>query len=573
MKKNFLYAACLLATMGCMVSCIDDDNNYNYSQVNMIQGGVNNFDNISYTYNVAVGQELTISPTFKYTIDKENPDVSFEWTMDGQKIEGANQQSHTFCFDKSGSHDVSFYVIDNKTGLKFGASTVIKVMAAYQRGWVILSKADDGRAILSFITPSSIKYTTTYKDKELIRDSLVYKSSVKDINQNLVKNPTGMFLNVGNADYNDSFGIEEYDEVVVKGDQWEELNGNTLEHETYTLEEFGGDAPASIKLAEAAYTYSMKAVRSEDGYIYCNVKTDAADFHIGNFTSIPINNSMKFKRLFQYYKYDGPYCNTILALSEDNSLMAIADAGKARTYTSESSINENSRRLSSNVYNITSEDDKSISLQKIKDDIIDLRPACGSSDFGYDFTRAYPFYVALTQDPVSKLYSLMSFKVSANYGNKSYAYVKDYQKRPFGLISDYKDMAVFPSKHYVVIADGNKLYYCQYGINSDSYTELLGERKLIKTFDHDIVSLDANDLQVNMYRAKYEYPGQLGVALSNGEFFIFSIMEHEDSDGNCEAVNMVQAFPNEFVKDNKFGKIVDVLYKGGRSTNYFSYVF
>lgn len=48
MKKNFLYAACLLATMGCMVSCIDDDNNYNYSQVNMIQGGVNNFDNISY---------------------------------------------------------------------------------------------------------------------------------------------------------------------------------------------------------------------------------------------------------------------------------------------------------------------------------------------------------------------------------------------------------------------------------------------------------------------------------------------------------------------------------------------
>lgn len=134
-------------------------------------------------------------------------------------------------------------------------------------------------------------------------------------------------------------------------------------------------------------------------------------------------------------------------------------------------------------------------------------------------------------------------------------------------------MAVFPSKHYVVIADGNKLYYCQYGINSDSYTELLGERKLIKTFDHDIVSLDANDLQVNMYRAKYEYPGQLGVALSNGEFFIFSIMEHEDSDGNCEAVNMVQAFPNEFVKDNKFGKIVDVLYKGGRSTNYFSYVF
>ena len=141
MKKIFFYAW-LLATTGCMVSCIDDDNNYNYGQVNEIEGGSNNFNDINSKYNVAVGQEVTICPTFKFTIDKENPDVSYEWTLDGKKIEGANEQSHTFSFDKSGSHDVSFYVIDNKTGLKYGTSTIIKVMAAYQRGWGILSKAE-----------------------------------------------------------------------------------------------------------------------------------------------------------------------------------------------------------------------------------------------------------------------------------------------------------------------------------------------------------------------------------------------------------------------------------------------
>ena len=189
MKKIFLYA-CLLATMGCVVSCIDDDNNYNYGQVNEIEGGSSNFKDINSKYNVAVGQEVTITPTFKFTIDKENPDVSFEWTLDGQKIEGANQQSHTFCFDKSGSHEVSFYVIDNKTGLKYGVSTTIKVMAAYQRGWVVLSKGEDGRAILNFITPSSIKYTTTFEGKEFSRDSIVYKSATLDLNINLGKNPT-----------------------------------------------------------------------------------------------------------------------------------------------------------------------------------------------------------------------------------------------------------------------------------------------------------------------------------------------------------------------------------------------
>lgn len=62
MKKIFFYAW-LLATTGCMVSCIDDDNNYNYGQVNEIEGGSNNFNDINSKYNVAVGQEVTICPT------------------------------------------------------------------------------------------------------------------------------------------------------------------------------------------------------------------------------------------------------------------------------------------------------------------------------------------------------------------------------------------------------------------------------------------------------------------------------------------------------------------------------
>ena len=567
MKKIFL-SACLLATMGWVVSCIDDDNNYNYGQVNEIEGGSSNFKDINSKYNVAVGQEVTITPTFKFTIDKENPDVSFEWTLDGQKIEGANQQSHTFCFDKSGSHEVSFYVIDNKTGLKYGVSTTIKVMAAYQRGWVVLSKGEDGRAILNFITPSSIKYTTTFEGKEFSRDSIVYKSATLDLNKNLGKNPTGMFLCVGNADYYGDFGIEEFDEVIVKGDQWEELNGNTLEHETYTLEEFGDDLPEGFKPVEGTYTYSLKALRSEDNYIYCNVKTDAADFHIGNFISMPLNNSMKFKRLFSGYKY-GVNFNTLLALSEDNSLMAIADGGTVPSYGSQATISEYSRYKTGNVYDVTCEEDKTVSFKQMKDNIIELLPASDASEYQY----SDPWYVALTQDPVSKQYSLMNFMINASYRSLSFVHAEEYTKRPFGMIGNYKDMTVFPYKHYVIVADGNKLWYCQYGMIAETDNELLGERILIKTFDHDIVSVKAQDVRVNKYNNKYDYPGQLGVALDNGEFFIFSLNEQKDVEGNCEAVNMVQVFPNEFVKDNKFGTIVDVLYKGGQAKNYIMYQF
>lgn len=77
MKKIFLYA-CLLATMGSAVSCISDDNNYDYTDVNQIKGGNWNFQEIEDKYNLAVGQEVTIFPKFEFTIDKENPDVSFK---------------------------------------------------------------------------------------------------------------------------------------------------------------------------------------------------------------------------------------------------------------------------------------------------------------------------------------------------------------------------------------------------------------------------------------------------------------------------------------------------------------
>lgn len=573
MRHILLYTA--IAAMSCgMASCVDDDNNYNYGQVNEIQGGANNFGDIEDTYNIPVGQDLTITPTFTFTIDSLNPDMSYEWTMDGTPIEGASDQSHTFNFAESGTHSVSFYVTDNKSGLKYGCTTSIKVMAEYQRGWVILSKGDDGKAQLHFITPTSTKYTTQYNGSSLNRDSIVYKAVSMDVNKQLGQNPTGLTLNTGDADYYESFGIDEYDEVIVRGDQWEELNGNTLAHEVYTSEEFGGDLPEGFKPVEGAFTYSMKALRSADGYIYCNVKVNSADFHAGQYTSVPINNSMKFKRLFPNYKAGGSYFNTILALTEDNSLVGIADAGTTNSYSSDASISENSRRLSGNVYEVTDEDDPDVSFSQMADNIIDLQPAVCSPANDYDYTYSKPSYVALTQNPDSKEYTLKYFDLTASYRGDPYVLAENYQEKSVGALGDYRDMAVFANKRYVMIADGNKLYYCQYGKDPNTYSQLLGEKILVKTFDHDIVALDANDVQVNLYRNKYDYPGQLGVALSNGEFYIFSVVETEDADtGDSLSVALSQVFPNEYVETNTFGRIVDILYKKGRGTNHFMYEF
>lgn len=100
MKKLFIY---LLSAMLCtaMAGCLDDDNNYNYNNINDLgKGGIGNMKN---DYSVIVGEELTITPTFQFTIDKENPDVSYRWYLDEQLIAEATEASYTFCSEKSGS--------------------------------------------------------------------------------------------------------------------------------------------------------------------------------------------------------------------------------------------------------------------------------------------------------------------------------------------------------------------------------------------------------------------------------------------------------------------------------------
>lgn len=83
----------LLFIVAGFYSCLDDKNSFDYKQVNELDGAILNMD--EYGYEVNVGEELTISPTFKFTIDKENPDVSYEWYLDGKKLD-ATTPSYTF---------------------------------------------------------------------------------------------------------------------------------------------------------------------------------------------------------------------------------------------------------------------------------------------------------------------------------------------------------------------------------------------------------------------------------------------------------------------------------------------
>ena len=289
MNKSFVYIIIAILCVA-MSACLDDDNNYNYDKLNELQGGYQSIGGLKDDYSIAVDEKLTLTPTFKFTIDSIAPDVSYEWYLDGQLLADEQGPSYTFSSSKSGTARITFAVIDNKSGVKFARSTTVKIRTEFQRGWAILSRGNDNRSILNFIIPSTVTYFTTIDGNEEARDSLVYHRVKMDVTPNLGMNPIGLMENLGNMDYYSSLGLEVYDELLVKQDKWAELNGNTLEHELYTFEEFNNDLPDNFSPVEAAMTYSAKLLRNENGHIFLNNKIDAGDFHAGFYTSVPLNN-------------------------------------------------------------------------------------------------------------------------------------------------------------------------------------------------------------------------------------------------------------------------------------------
>ena len=244
MKRLIIYSL-LLSIVAGFYSCLDDKNSFDYKQVNELDGGISNMD--EYGYEVIVGEELTLSPKFKFTIDKENPDVSYEWYLDGKKLD-ATTPSYTFSSDKYGIYELTYSVVDNKTGVKFSKSTKITVASAYLKGWAILSDMN-GRSVLSFIKIKTVKIPYyDYYGEEAYRDSIVYEEVEKDIVPNLGTEPRRLLESTGYWDlaYQEVNSGEEvlYDELVVmQGSKWVELNGNSLMRSVYTEEEFNGDIP------------------------------------------------------------------------------------------------------------------------------------------------------------------------------------------------------------------------------------------------------------------------------------------------------------------------------------------
>ena len=514
-------------------------------------------------YLLAFEEEVTITPTFEFTIDKEKPDVSYEWRLDGVLLPEETGPSCTFSFERGGVHEVTYTVIDNKTGVKFSRSCTLRVRSPFARGWLILSEDGAQNSQLSFVGASSINYKLTVTNgtevAEIDRDSLVYNQVVENVLPGLGSHPKGLLLNAG---YLSEYGevLEIPDEVIVMQDRWAELNGITLEREVYTDEEFRGDLPQNFAPVSAAMTYSGKALLNSDGYIYWASMVTHKDFHSCGYTSVPLGKNRKFKGLYQSYKVNR-YHGVMPVFTEDNEIAGLIDDAIPAYRTPD--ILEISS-YSSQVYSVQTGEDSEAPVDeryKLEDGwkILAMMPA-SSNDAGYQDTK--PGWVAIINN--GSQYKLLYFQwkmgTARYYSRISTISFEEYE---LNGLTGFTDMAVFNNKKYVVIANGNDLFYFQYGAGNGAAL------KKLHTFNSPVKSLAANDIYV-FYNRSYpvswqpEHNGQLGLALEDNTFSIYEVWETEDSKAVATDVKINQLFPNPANPvTNNFGKIVDVHYKYG----------
>lgn len=573
MKKIILVSLLAILLAG-LVSCIDDDNNYEYTEINELDGFIENFSDQT----VIAGEEVTFSPTFKFTIDSIQPDVSYEWFLDGEKL-NTDTPEYTFSSEKSGTYELTYGVIDNKNGMKFYLSINISVLSVWQRGWLILSE-DGDRSVLSLIKVKAIKVPYINKEGEnTLRDSLVYVAAEKDIVPSLGKGPLALAPIRGYwRFYYDETGYVLYDEVLVKQkDQWVEINGNTMEKSLNTIEEFNGDIPDGYDPVDAVMTYTSKLILNRNGHIYANRKAVANDFHAGFYTSTPLWYGEKFKAIYDVCKMNDNI-NTIPVLTADNTLKYIWDGGQPWPYPT---INVGSTRYNGNVYDIVdSQNEPDSRFQKIDKEILGMWPA-STMVHTNDYSNANARWVAYMKDDANNYYMRQfGFEYDSNppVGIDENAYFE--KQINAAMFADYKGTAVFPNKQFTVIGTGSDLWYVSYRDNEASQgTKIEGG-----SFSDKIVSLSVLDINVNVGSDKYDnrgYNGHLGVAFANGEFRIYEVIEDlnislDDKVISVNKVSLKQLYPNEEsnkVGNNHFGKIIDTLYKVGSCTEVTLFTF
>lgn len=530
MKKNIIW---FVAALLLLAGCLDDDNNYDYRQVNSNDGY--KVTNMEDSYTCFEGESVLLEPKIKFSIDSLNPDASYEWYVDG--VVKSKEPTYLFVSENPGTTVIVFCSIDNKTGVKFPTKVKIEVISQYLQGWLLLSaKTGTDESQLSMVLMKEEKRARMEDGKEVQFDTIIYVGAEKDIFPSLGFGPKKL---TENFTFDENWLQPEQlgDEIlVIQRDKCLEINGNTMGLMAYPEDDFIGKAPVGFEPKDAVGNYACKYFLDENGYVYFGRNAVAIDLHTCRYLPDPAFGGRKVKSLTAAHKV--VYGHAFgLALDENNTLFGIINAV---TVSNEKGFDNGLMEDVGRVAKIDAGSYDESRFTNIPGEVL-------FNDVAYYDGEGARFLSFIKQDGkcYSHLYTLYYYReppITVDYSG--------WFQVDANMFTAVKDVAVFQHKNYAVVANGNELWHYYYGESGD-------QGKKIKTFNKPIVSISPRDFGE---RSDHADVAHLGVALEDGEFYIYEL-----SMPDVENVNLVNM--KELYSGTGFGKIVDVLCKYGESAN------
>ena len=308
MKTFNIVLSCLLAFVLCH-SCIDDEGNYDYSELTQVT--INSLPNYWTAY---LGEEFVFDPDIDYG-DADSTEFSYIWISELQ-----DEWQDTVCTEKElrytwtqmGGYWNTFIVKHDPTGALTASQFYLTISSQYSTGWTILSE-ENGTSVLSYIRRESTG-----------EDEASY-TLIKDIYAELQGEPLGTGPIRLGRHYSD-----EMDEIfVIQESGAVEISGLDFSKQITTEEEFvGGVYPAGFEPKQAEYASLIDAILGTDGNVYVRANPSSPySLHLSQYGDVPAFSNARISQLF--YSFTG---SCIFAHDElNNRMLAIYDAPQAYT--------------------------------------------------------------------------------------------------------------------------------------------------------------------------------------------------------------------------------------------------
>ena len=230
-----------------MVSCLEDEGNYAYTEVDEIT-----FEGVEEYYSIARYDDFKVTPGLKHTKDSNN--YTYKWFInDGGYDSEVIAETKDLDIEKldwaPGKHDIYYVVTDEDTEIEYEYRFKVEVLNPFYEGWLVLSEENGGSRL------DMISY--------LFEEYIVKNDVLSIANSELELSGVPESLMIYQWDRR-VLGIY----ITTSGNGTVRLTPNTFETSRALSSEFASDQPADLKADNLVSPYPNYGYAAANGNIY-----------------------------------------------------------------------------------------------------------------------------------------------------------------------------------------------------------------------------------------------------------------------------------------------------------------